>query len=181
MKKRFSIFTVITVGFLMMAVGVFASGDYFNWGGTPAYEETLVIFEDLENGIISKDKAINSLKEANGKLSEEKDSLQEKLNDKNASSIDKEIIKSKLESLVAGANKENGLGNKYPYILGELNKYAKELDSDSKLEPQDEGGKSDQLKQAEIDMKDVHDKAKELQSKMDENGLSSDPDTEDKE
>ena len=148
----------------MMATGVYASGEYFDWGGTTDYELTLEIFEDIERGIISKDKAIEVLNDKVDELEIDKADLSSQLDN----STSDEEIKEALKSIISKSNAENGPSKKYNSLKESINSVADKYDIKEELGEQGKGQSNKELEQAIKDMEKIREEADDLRNKVNE-------------
>ena len=190
MKKRFSTLTVLIIGFLMMATGVYANDLYREWAGSDNFRQTEENLEDIQVGITTLQ---GNLEAVESELSATKTQLkdaeadsntkQETIDDLNSkvTALEKEktdtiaLIKSELQDGITEVNGEKGPRHKYDKVKEIVNEWADKLGLASTSRLGDHGtsteyeekveelteSKSD-LEQAEKDMESLKNQSEEV-------------------
>ena len=170
MKKHLKRLAVtVTVIFAFLGAGftvAFASG-YVNWGGTEAYRELLVNLDLFRSeGIVIINNRDAVIAERNETIKEKENKITELEKSVTTGENELSIIKTDVAAIVTNANGANGKGNKFDSLQTDVNNLAEYLGVNGRIESTngdvDYTGKSDQLKQAEIDMKAARDKSDAL-------------------
>lgn len=141
-KKLITVAAVATLSLTTFAGGVFASELYTNWNGTSAYNNVLVMVDNIslkwEQTQTELAEYVNTNEQLNNVIKDKENSIKDKEN----------VIKDR-DNVITEKENENE-------TLAKENAALKETSADG----------SDKLKQAEKDMTDVEKKVKDLADKV---------------